>query len=185
MYLLELEIVDRGVMVRQKFLLSSRTKVLVGRQDCDLKLTHRSVSRKHMSFRVRDERLIAADLSSTTGTLVNGQPLKQTFARRGDVFQVGPYLIRLRSFTASRRREPEMEMPFAAHGPTSTFQIPLVGPDGVMARALRWCLGRRKLRTAAAFAAVALVAAAALAMAQRSKVPERGLASVTEASVQR
>ncbi len=185
MYLLELEIVEKGKLTKQEFVLSGTTKVLVGRLDCDLTLPDRQVSRKHMSFRVREERLIAADLGSRAGTYLNGQPMKQTYARKGDVFQVGTYLIRVRGFTVSKRREPEMDFGMSAQAATSTFQIPLIGPDGLMTRALRRLAEASTLKRAFVLGALGLVLVGALRLAQKPETPSRGIASVQQASASR
>lgn len=184
MYLLELEIIQKGKLTKQDFVLSGSVKILVGRLDCDLNLTDRRVSRKHMSFRVREERLIASDLGSRAGTYLNGQPVKQAYARKGDVFQVGPYLIRIKGFTESKRREPDMDFGLSAYAATSTFQIPLIGPDGLMTRALRRLAEVSTLKRAMVLGGLGLVLAAALISVQKTTPPERGLASVREATAQ-
>jgi len=182
MYLLELEIIRKGKLTKQDFVLSGSTKVLVGRLDCDVALADKQVSRKHMSFRVRERRLIASDLGSRAGTYLNGQRVKQTYARKGDVFEVGPYLIRVKAFTESKRREPDMDFGLSAYAATSTFQIPLIGPEGLMTRALRRLAEVSTLKRAVVLGGLGLVLAVAFLSVHKPVPSERSLASVREAA---
>lgn len=179
MFLLELEVLEGGKIYSRVFTLSEGGKVAVGRQQCDLPLIDRSVSRKHMTFQVRDAKLVASDMKSTTGTRKNGQPLKQDFSQKGDVFEVGPYLVRVRKFTASRRAEPTMGEPVNPTMETSTFLIPLVGPNGVVPQAMNRIVGlfrsARGWKIAATAALLVLVVAGVMRFNPKS--PERQLAS--------
>ncbi len=188
MFLLELEILEGAKIYSRVFTLYEGGNILVGRQQCDLTLSDRSVSRKHLSFQVRRAKLMVTDLKSTSGTKRNGEPIQQTYGQKGDVFEVGPYLVRLRKFTASRRAEPTLDLPPSPTAGTSTFLIPLVGPKGIVPQALNRlsaALAKAKggfvsrgWRIAATAAVVGLVAFGAVHFGKGS--PQRDLASAPE-----
>src|SRR5215210_9398720 len=69
--------------------------VVIGRgQECQLKLTHASVSRRHATIRVDDGQLRIADLGSHNGTRVNGEPVSESHAlASGDVAMVGDVVL--------------------------------------------------------------------------------------------
>lgn len=139
MFFLELEVVRDGRMQRQRFPMEERGKVLIGRHECDLLLNDRSVSRKHLGFAVRDGKLIAGDLKSTAGTRHNGKELKQAFARKGDVFEVGPFLVRVRKFEKAKDKAPEVVKEKRAAVPqavNSEWILPLVGGAGFRPRSI-------------------------------------------------
>ena len=69
--------------------------VVIGRgQECQLKLTHASVSRRHATIRVDDGQLRIADLGSHNGTRVNGEAVSGSHAlASGDVATVGDVVL--------------------------------------------------------------------------------------------
>jgi pSer/pThr/pTyr-binding forkhead associated (FHA) protein len=59
-----------------KFLIG-QGKVTIGRSpECDIKIDNPAISRKHASIEFSDGGYIVADLGSSNGTFLNGQPLK-------------------------------------------------------------------------------------------------------------
>ncbi len=65
-------------------------QLLIGReQDCDVVLTHATVSRRHARLRFRDGGWVLQDLSSTNGTVVNGVSVVRCRLVVGDVLEVG------------------------------------------------------------------------------------------------
>jgi pSer/pThr/pTyr-binding forkhead associated (FHA) protein len=64
---------------------------LVGRkEDCDLRLDHKSVSKMHCIIVKTDGLLLVRDLGSTNGTRVNDLPVQREAALRdGDVLGIG------------------------------------------------------------------------------------------------
>ena len=83
-------------------------ELLFGRVDeCDIRIDHDGVSRRHARVRRRGDHVQVEDLGSRNGTLVNGTPV--TAPRRlavGDVIVVGPAsAIVASSSTAKRRRQ--------------------------------------------------------------------------------
>ena len=53
MFLLELEVIQAKAISSRRFTLAEAGKVLVGRLECDLILSDRTVSRRHLGFAVR------------------------------------------------------------------------------------------------------------------------------------
>lgn len=65
-------------------------RVLVGTSPaCDLVLTDRAVSRRHLAFELAGGRLRVRDLGSTNGTLVNGVAIGEVFLRGGERVDLG------------------------------------------------------------------------------------------------
>ena len=66
-----------------------RPLIDIGRRlDNHLLLEDPHVSRKHAQLKARDGRFILADLDSTSGTRVNGKPIKEHMLRPGDVITI-------------------------------------------------------------------------------------------------
>jgi hypothetical protein len=65
-------------------------EVVVGRlAECQICLPDANVSRRHAAFMHLDDGWAVADLGSTNGTLVNGQPVERTRLHDGDVIEIG------------------------------------------------------------------------------------------------
>src|SRR5215211_6713779 len=63
--------------------------VLVGRkEDCDLRLEHKSISKLHCVIVKTDGLLLLRDLGSTNGTRVNGQRVRRAALLPNDQLQV-------------------------------------------------------------------------------------------------
>jgi hypothetical protein len=63
--------------------------VLVGRkEDCDLRLDHKSISKQHCVIVKTDGLLLVRDLGSTNGTRVNGQRIRRAALLPNDQLQV-------------------------------------------------------------------------------------------------
>lgn len=68
--------------------------ILIGRgSQCDLRLAHRDVSRRHALLQRVGDRLLVVDLCSRTGVLRDGERVAVTWIAPGDVLQVGPYTL--------------------------------------------------------------------------------------------
>lgn len=71
-------------------------RVLVGQSSvCTLRLTDRSVSRRHAALRREPDAWRLEDLDSTNGTRVNGVRIKEAFLAGGEVVTVGSTSMRL------------------------------------------------------------------------------------------
>ena len=95
--------------------------IIVGRrEDCDLRLEHKSVSKMHCVIVKTDGLLMLRDLGSTNGTRVNGQRVRRAALLPNDQLSIASYkfrvylgpdaapaarpLRRLRTHPASRRQ---------------------------------------------------------------------------------
>ncbi len=94
---LKLEPVD-GTDV-QSLSVSDQAEVTVGRgSQCDLCLAHATVSRRHASFARRNHEWFVTDLSSRSGTYLNGILLRSgtpALIAAGDLLRFGPYTFRV------------------------------------------------------------------------------------------
>ena len=77
------------------YVVDGRVAVLVGQSPaCQLRLTDKTVSRRHASFDVDGDRLRVRDLGSLNGTFVGAAQIVDAFARAGDVVRLGaPTLV--------------------------------------------------------------------------------------------
>lgn len=78
----------------------SKQKTIVGRrQDCDLRIPTRDVSRRHCEIGPGEKRseLVVRDLGSSNGTYVNGQRVAEANLQPGDRLSVGPvtFVVRI------------------------------------------------------------------------------------------
>jgi hypothetical protein len=70
---------------RKHFPLVSSVVTIGRNQDNDLLLASPHISRKHAQLRVKDGKYVITDLDSTSGTLVNGSPVREARLEPGDV----------------------------------------------------------------------------------------------------
>ena len=69
---------------------------LVGRkEDCDLRLDHKSVSKQHCVIVRTDGLLIVRDLGSTIGTRVNGQRIRRAALLPNDNLNIASFRFRV------------------------------------------------------------------------------------------
>src|SRR4051812_49688108 len=70
--------------------------VVVGRkEDCDLRLEHKSVSKMHCVIVKTDGLLLLRDLGSTNGTRVNGQRVRRAALLPNDQLAIANYKFRV------------------------------------------------------------------------------------------
>jgi pSer/pThr/pTyr-binding forkhead associated (FHA) protein len=70
--------------------------ILVGRKDdCDLRLEHKSVSKMHCVIAKTDGLLFLRDLGSTNGTRVNGQRVRRAALLPNDQLSIANYKFRV------------------------------------------------------------------------------------------
>jgi DNA-binding NtrC family response regulator len=102
------------------------TRLLAGLSStCELRLTDRSVSRRHVALDVTASGLRVVDLASTNGTTVNGVRVVEALLRGGEIVRIGATAIEVR-----RATEPS---PYAL--PTELRFGRLIGTSPAMRRA--------------------------------------------------
>jgi hypothetical protein len=85
-----------GPDLGRTFTLPVDSAFVIGRgRDSATQLQDLHTSRRHCQVQFSAGRWAIADLSSVSGTVVNGQPLTQGFLRPGDVIQIGETQLRL------------------------------------------------------------------------------------------
>ena len=86
----------------------SRDVTLVGRkEDCDLRLNHKSVSKVHCVIAKTDGLLILRDLGSTNGTRVNGQRIRRAALLPNDKLTIANFHYRVLFGAAAAEPPPQ------------------------------------------------------------------------------
>ena len=78
---------------RREFPLSGEKTVIGRRQDCQLRIPTKDVSRQHCVLIMDGTSIVAKDLGSSNGTFVNGRRVQQYRLASGDQIQVGSTLM--------------------------------------------------------------------------------------------
>jgi DNA-binding NtrC family response regulator len=95
---------------RGKRLLLNKDVITVGkREDNDLVLTDKTVSRNHLEIKYSQDSLLLRDLESTNGTFVNGTRVKEAYLEPGDLIKVGNTTIEYVAFDEKVRIEPSAQ----------------------------------------------------------------------------
>jgi predicted component of type VI protein secretion system len=72
-----------------------RPVVLIGRHlDCDARIEHTKISRRHCCVAIAYDRIILRDLGSRNGVRVNGRKVEEVRLQVGDEVAIGPILYR-------------------------------------------------------------------------------------------
>jgi two-component system response regulator HydG len=98
--------VAKGPDQGQSFVLdgSQPSRVLLGQAPaCDIRLTDRTVSRRHVALDVEGGRVRVSDLGSKNGTKVNGVKIIEAWVQGGETIQVGSTLFRLDRHSAGKK----------------------------------------------------------------------------------
>ncbi|MFQ5805145.1 MAG: FHA domain-containing protein [Phycisphaerae bacterium] len=94
---------------RREFPLSATKTVIGRRQDCDLRIPTRDVSRRHCEIGPGEKRsdVIIRDLGSSNGTYVNGKRIAEAKLQPGDRLMIGPvtFVVRIDGKPATIRPE--------------------------------------------------------------------------------
>ena len=75
---------------RREFPLEDEKTIIGRRQDCQLRIPTKDVSRQHCLVLVENDALVAKDLGSSNGTFVNGKRIAESKLKPGDRLRVGP-----------------------------------------------------------------------------------------------
>lgn len=75
---------------QRAFPLEGDRTILGRRQDCDLRIPTKDVSRQHCSLMVKNGSLIIKDLGSSNGTYLNDKRVTEAEVSAGDRLRVGP-----------------------------------------------------------------------------------------------
>ncbi len=72
-----------------------RPVVLVGRHlDCDARIEHPKISRRHCCLAIAYDRIVLRDLGSRNGIRVNGRIVEEVRLQPGDEVAIGPIIFR-------------------------------------------------------------------------------------------
>lgn len=75
---------------RRDFPISEAQTILGRRQDCQLRIPTKDVSRQHCALLIKDNALVAKDLGSSNGTFINGKRIAEAELKAGDRLRLGP-----------------------------------------------------------------------------------------------
>jgi pSer/pThr/pTyr-binding forkhead associated (FHA) protein len=76
---------------RRDFPVSDKQTILGRRQDCQLRIPTKDVSRQHCALLLTEDRkIVAKDLGSSNGTFVNGKRIAERELSAGDRLRLGP-----------------------------------------------------------------------------------------------
>ena len=89
----------------------SRDLTVVGRkEDCDLRLDHKSISKFHCVIVKMENTLLIRDLGSTNGTVVNGKKIRRATLKNNDCLNIAnlPFRIQISAGDAVEKK-PQFE----------------------------------------------------------------------------
>lgn len=89
----------------------SRDLTVVGRkEDCDLRLDHKSISKFHCVIVRMENTLLLRDLGSTNGTMVNGKRIRRATLKNNDRLNIAnlPFKVQI-SIGNAIERNPQLE----------------------------------------------------------------------------
>jgi pSer/pThr/pTyr-binding forkhead associated (FHA) protein len=115
---------------RRDFPLKQERTIIGRRQDCDLRIPTKDVSRQHCELLLKKNSVLAKDLGSSNGTFVNGKRIAEVELKAGDRFRVGPvtFIVQIAGKPATIKPEDAvppstMEPAAAAAGDEATFEL--------------------------------------------------------------
>ncbi len=94
---------------QRDFPLSEDRTIIGRRQDCQLRIPTRDVSRQHCELTVANGALKAKDLGSSNGTFVNGKRIAEAKLGPGDRLRIGPvtFYVQIDGKPAEIKRDEE------------------------------------------------------------------------------
>lgn len=95
-----------------------RPVVLVGRHpECDFRIDHPKISRRHCCLALIYERVVIKDLGSRNGLRVNGRIIDEAQLFDGDEVALGPIIFRLEGAAPAPAPPPAQAVPVSALAP--------------------------------------------------------------------
>jgi pSer/pThr/pTyr-binding forkhead associated (FHA) protein len=116
---------------RREFPISGKRTILGRRQDCDLRIPTRDVSRRHCEIVPGEKRseVIVRDLGSSNGTYVNGKRIAESTLKPGDRLAVGPVTFVVQIDGKPATIKPEHAAPVLEEGEQPVVPVPADGVD--------------------------------------------------------
>jgi two-component system, NtrC family, response regulator HydG len=106
--------------------------LLVGQSpSCELRLSDRQVSRRHLSIEMAQEQLRVNDMDSTNGTRINGVVVGEAFLQGGERIELGGTLLLVQRLTPGTTTTVQL--------PTATSFGKVVGASEAMRRLYPLC----------------------------------------------
>lgn len=99
---------------RRDFPITGDKSVLGRRQDCQLRIPTKDVSRQHCALLLDGDKVVVKDLGSSNGTFVNGKRVAETELAPGDRLRLGPV-----TFVVQINGRPAQVKPEDAVSPTT------------------------------------------------------------------
>jgi pSer/pThr/pTyr-binding forkhead associated (FHA) protein len=116
---------------RREFPLA-KTRIILGRrQDCDLRIPTRDVSRRHCEIVPGEKRseVIVRDLGSSNGTYLNGKRIAESTLKPGDRLTVGPVTFIVQIDGEPATIKPEDAAPILEEAEAVVMPVPADGVD--------------------------------------------------------
>jgi len=104
---------------RRDFPLADPKTILGRRQDCQLRIPTRDVSRQHCEVVVNAKNITVKDLGSSNGTFVNGKRVAETELKAGDLLRIGPVTFTVQVDGKPAKIEPPKGAPVTTVSPTA------------------------------------------------------------------
>ena len=116
---------------KRSFSLRKDMTVIGRREDCDLRIPLREISRKHCRLIKDGDNLKIEDLGSSNGTFHNGQRIQEAMLQPGDTIQVGSiaFVVQIGGMPAEEEMQPIFATP-AAEPEASTAGADIGTPSG-------------------------------------------------------
>ena len=99
---------------RREFPLETEKTILGRRQECELRIPTKDVSRQHCALLIDDDALTVKDLGSANGTYVNDKRIAETDLEPGDRLRVGPVTFVVQIDGKPAKIKPEDALPASA-----------------------------------------------------------------------
>ena len=90
-----------------KKILLNKSVIKIGKSDAsNFMLTDKTISRKHLEIRYKDDSFLLKDVGSTNGTFLNGNRVKEAYLNPGDAIKLGNSILEFISYDEKVKVEP-------------------------------------------------------------------------------